>query len=79
MCISDINERLGTDTLSELSSHFGEDRVVFVKCDVTSEESVRNLIQQAELLLKSELYCFINNAGRHCAFKVMIQDYENLY
>ena len=63
VCISDINESLGGDTVSELSAQFGEDRVAFVVCDVTREESVSNLISQAEILLKSKLYCFINNAG----------------
>ena len=38
-------------------------RVVFVKCDVTKQDSVQNLIEQAEKLLDTELYCFINNAG----------------
>ena len=38
-------------------------RVVFVKCDVTKQDSVQNLIEQAEKLLDAELYCFINNAG----------------
>ena len=63
VCISDINESLGADTLSELSTQFGEDRVAFVVCDVTKEESVSNLINQAENILQSKLYCFINNAG----------------
>jgi len=63
VCISDINEALGQSALSELSQEFGEDRVVFVKCDVTKEESVKNLIEQAEKLLDAELHCFINNAG----------------
>jgi len=63
VCISDINESLGQSALSELSQKFGEDRVVFVKCDVTKQDSVQNLIEQAEKLLDAELYCFINNAG----------------
>jgi len=63
VCISDINESLGADTLSQLSAQFGQDRVAFVVCDVTKEESVSNLISQAEILLQSKLHCFINNAG----------------
>ena len=63
VCISDINENLGRQTLSELSETFGEDRVVFVCCDVTKEDSVEKLIKQAEEVFKSKLYCFINNAG----------------
>ena len=64
VCISDINEKLGQETLSELARCYGEDRVAFVGCDVTKQESVENLINQAEILLKSKLYCFINNAGK---------------
>ena len=64
VCISDVNENLGRQTLSELSETFGEDRVEFVKCDVTKEDSVEQLIKQAEELFKSKLYCFINNAGK---------------
>lgn len=64
MCISDINENLGRQTLSELSETFGEDRVEFVGCDVTKEDSVEKLIKQAEEVFKSKLYCFINNAGK---------------
>jgi len=63
VCISDINENLGRQTLSELSETFGEDRVEFVGCDVTKEDSVEKLIKQAEEVFKSKLYCFINNAG----------------
>ena len=31
---------------------------------MTKQDSVENLINQAEILLKSKLYCFINNAGK---------------
>ena len=64
VCISDINEKLGEETLRELREQFGEEMVAFQACDVTREESVRALIEEAEKKLKSPLYCFINNAGR---------------
>ena len=63
VCLSDINEELGQETLQEVAQQFGQDRVTFQACDVTREESVRELIEQAETKLKSPLYCFINNAG----------------
>ena len=37
--------------------------MAFQGCDVTREDSVRTLIEEAEKKLKSPLYCFINNAG----------------
>ena len=65
VCISDINEKLGEETLRELRERFGDEKVAFQACDVTREESVRTLIEEAERKLKSPLYCFINNAGSH--------------
>ena len=63
MCLSDINEKLGEESLRELSQQFGEDMVTFQVCDVTKEDSVKTLIEEAERKLNSSLYCFINNAG----------------
>ena len=65
MCLSDINEKLGEESLRELSQQFGEDMVTFQVCDVTKEDSVKTLIEEAERKLNSSLYCFINNAGRY--------------
>lgn len=36
VCLSDVNSDLGAETLAEFSSEFGENRVCFIKCDVTS-------------------------------------------
>jgi len=63
VCLSDINEKLGEESLRELSQQFGEDMVAFQVCDVTKEDSVKRLIEEAEKKLNSPLYCFINNAG----------------
>jgi len=63
VCLSDINEKLGEESLRELSQQFGEDMVTFQFCDVTKEDSVKTLIEEAERKLNSSLYCFINNAG----------------
>ena len=63
VCISDVNEELGAATAAEMAAQFGEERVAFVACDVTQQESVAELIQAAQRLLHTPLYCFINNAG----------------
>ena len=63
VCLSDVNEALGEETLRELSDSYGDNRVAFVPCDVTKEESVENLIDEAERKLGTPLYCFVNNAG----------------
>ena len=36
--LSDVNSKLGSETLTELASEFGRDRVCFVACDVTSQD-----------------------------------------
>ena len=63
VCLSDVNKTGGEDTLGELSTSYGGDRVTFVACDVTKEESVENLFSEAEQKLGSPVYCFVNNAG----------------
>ena len=49
--------------MRELTEQYGVEKVAFQGCDVTREDSVRTLIEEAEKKLKSGLYCFINNAG----------------
>jgi len=63
VCVSDVNESLGRETLRELSEKFGDGKVAFVTCDVTKEESVENLMVEAETKLDIPVYCFVNNAG----------------
>ena len=63
VCLSDINEKLGEESLRELSQQFGEDVVAFQVCDVTKEDSVKVLMEEAERKMKAPMYCFINNAG----------------
>jgi len=41
VCISDINVKQGTETCKELQTEFGTKNVIFVKCDVTSEEEMK--------------------------------------
>ena len=38
VCISDVQTELGQETLKELRAEFGEERVVFVQCDVSKAE-----------------------------------------
>ena len=42
--IADMNEEAGRNTENEINGHKGEKRVLFVKCDVTDPDSVKNLI-----------------------------------
>ena len=63
VCLSDVNTSLGAETLRELSDRFGEERVWFVACDVTKEESVENLLDEAEKKFSCSVFCLVNNAG----------------
>jgi len=63
VCLSDVNKHLGEETLRELSDRYGGDRVAFVACDVTKEESVEKLMDEAEKKFSAPVYCFVNNAG----------------
>ena len=52
--------------MSEMTDRFGNDRVCFVKCDVTKEEEVRGLFDKAEEYF--DVNCvdiLVNNAGVH--------------
>ena len=63
VCLSDVNRAGGEETLRELSGSFGGERIAFEACDVTKEESVDNLMDEAEKKLGAPLYCVMNNAG----------------
>jgi len=62
VCISDVNEKLGQETVAELGKKFGKDKVIFVKCDVTQEEQLRQLWEEAASKL-GYISVLINNAG----------------
>jgi len=49
---------------SELSSHYGEEKCLFVQCDVSNEDQVKNVIGKT-LEKYGRLDCLINNAGVH--------------
>ena len=39
LCLADINETLGKETLEEFKN-FGDDKVIFVKCDIRVEADI---------------------------------------
>ncbi|XP_033641989.1 15-hydroxyprostaglandin dehydrogenase [NAD(+)]-like [Asterias rubens] len=62
LCIADFNETTGNKTLRELAEEFGEDRVMFVKCDVTSQSEFEDVFKKT----KAKFGCInlvVNNAG----------------
>jgi len=63
VCLSDVNLRAGEETLESLKTKYGEDRVAFVTCDVTKQDSVENLWDESERILSSKVFCIVNNAG----------------
>jgi NAD(P)-dependent dehydrogenase (short-subunit alcohol dehydrogenase family) len=58
--VSDVNEEGGKSTTQEINNNIGE--AFFIKCDVSSEDDVKNLI--AKTVEKyGRLDCAFNNAG----------------
>ena len=55
VCISDLKEEAGENTLAELRERFGEKNVCFVVCDVTEEDQFKNLFDKAEEQAGAEL------------------------
>ena len=56
LCIADFNETTGNKTLRELAEEFGEDRVMFVKCDVTSQSEFEGNISCYSLFIREKKY-----------------------
>ena len=64
VCISDINEKVGNDTLTELRIRFGDQRVHMVTCDVTKQEEFLELFNAAEKFFQVNcIDILVNNAG----------------
>ena len=64
VCLSDVNEDAGAKTLAEFQETFGEDRVLFVRCDVTKQEEFLNLFDEAEKAFGVKcIDILVNNAG----------------
>ena len=60
--IADINPEAGEKTAAEINAKSGKKRVVFVKCDITDPESVKNLIKETVREFGG-LDVLISNAG----------------
>ena len=59
VCLSDVNSGLGAETLTELSSEFGQNRVCFVKCDVTRSDDWNRYCKKFILIIIAHwLYIF---------------------
>ena len=59
-----MNAEKGEAALKELRERFGENRVHFVHCDVTSDEQFKNLFDKTEEIFKVECVDILaNNAG----------------
>jgi len=64
VCISDVKQETGEAALTELREKYGEEKVSFVECDVTSAEQFKNLFDKTEEFFK--VHCvdiLVNNAG----------------
>ncbi len=65
VCLSDISQDAGQKTLAELAGRYGEGRVCFQVCDVTSEEEFRKLYEGAEGRFGGAGDILVNNAGNN--------------
>ena len=63
VCLSDVNQAIGKETLEEFSQKFGKKKVHFVPCDVTKQEEFTNLFDETEKYFESQVELLVNNAG----------------
>ena len=56
VCIADINDDLGQQTLQELQKQFG-DHVIYVKCDVTKIEDIKSTLYFYSIMIIMLLKC----------------------
>ena len=64
VCLSDLDQDEGENTLRELEQRFGKDKVCFSLCDVTKEEELEGLLDKAEQYFKVGcIDIMVNNAG----------------
>ena len=64
VCISDVNASSGQRTLEEFRKFFGKAKVCFIKCDVTKQDELINLFDEAQAFFKvSVVDMLVNNAG----------------
>ncbi|MFN8376585.1 MAG: bifunctional rhamnulose-1-phosphate aldolase/short-chain dehydrogenase, partial [Anaerolineae bacterium] len=60
--IADINSNDGEAAAADLNKKFGKGRAVFVHCDVTKEDAVKNALRQSVLAFGG-IDVLVNNAG----------------
>lgn len=63
VCLSDLNTALGEETLKELQTKHGDDRVHFIRCDVTNTDELTGLYDGCERHFGVKVDIFCNNAG----------------
>ena len=63
VCLSDVNEAIGKETLEEFRQKFGQKKVNFVPCDVTKQEQFTNLFDETEKYFEGQVELLVNNAG----------------
>jgi len=63
VCLSDVNPEVGKSTMSALKETFGEDRVAFIRCDVTKKDELVTLYEGCELHFGAKIDIWCNNAG----------------
>jgi len=63
VCLSDMLVEAGEQTRKELSCKFGENKVTFIRCNVTSLEDLTALYDGAEQYFGEPVSIFCNNAG----------------
>ena len=69
VCISDVNEAIGKETLEEFRNKFGDDRVCFVPCDVTKQDQFVSLFDETEKFFAVNcIDMLVNNAGINTNF-----------
>jgi len=63
VAITDVDEDQGKATYKKESSLFGEKRVFWQKCDVSSQEQFESLIENVEKFFNKRIDVLVNNAG----------------
>jgi len=63
VAISDVDAGLGEETTREFQLNYGENRVFWRHCDVTSKDSFASLYEDAEQHFSRAVTLLVNNAG----------------
>jgi len=63
VAITDINSKIGQETAKEFTERFGEERVFWKECDITSYEQFEQLYIDTEAYFNQPVNMLVNNAG----------------